>query len=293
MMPIKEQRYLDQLPDLSSKTVLITGASSGIGLEAAKAFAYKGAHVIFFVRDKAKTQTCIEKIESELGHSIQADIILYNQADVSTFEAAVKEAVKYPIDIIVLNAGVYFPKVGQTAYDMDMTLVVNAIGTRLLFERFYEAFPKSRYVFVSSIVAQKAKKHNYDAFLKPLIDHRIYQYNVSKQCVTYAYEYASRCGADCCLYHPGVTRTNILREFTPWFKKAGQAFVTAVTHPAWKASLGILKASLAPIHSYIAPMGLFHISGYPRFIRFHIDFKDYEAYESYIGKAKLKIQESL
>ena len=289
MMPIKEQRYLDQLPSFSGKTVLITGASSGIGLEAAKAFAYKGAHVIFFVRDKAKTQTCIENIETELGHSIQAEIILYNQADVSTFEVAIKEAVKYPIDIIVLNAGVFFPKVGQPAYDMDMTMMVNAIGTRLLFERFFEAFPRSRYVFVTSIASQKAKKHNYDAFLKLLIDHRIYQYNVSKQCVTYAYEYASRCGADCCLYHPGVTRTNILREFTPWFKKVGQSFLTAMTHPAWKASLGILKASFAPVHSYIVPQGLFHISGYPKAIRFHFDPKDYEAYEGYIAKAKAKI----
>ena len=45
---------IDSIPNLANTTVIVTGANSGIGLEAARVFAAKGAHVVFAVGDEKK-----------------------------------------------------------------------------------------------------------------------------------------------------------------------------------------------------------------------------------------------
>jgi NAD(P)-dependent dehydrogenase (short-subunit alcohol dehydrogenase family) len=52
--------------DLSSQTILITGANSGLGYEAARFFAKRGAHVIFCARSLEKGQNAIQRITAEV-----------------------------------------------------------------------------------------------------------------------------------------------------------------------------------------------------------------------------------
>ncbi len=46
----------DSIPSLSGKTILVTGASDGVGFVAARAFARKGAHVVVHGRNEEKTR---------------------------------------------------------------------------------------------------------------------------------------------------------------------------------------------------------------------------------------------
>jgi len=53
---------LKNIPDLSGKTILVTGGNSGLGFEAVKAFAGKGAHVILACRSTIKGNDAVIKI---------------------------------------------------------------------------------------------------------------------------------------------------------------------------------------------------------------------------------------
>ena len=57
-----EKWITDNIPDLSGKTMLITGANSGIGFETSLALAKKGAHVIMACRDHRKAEDAKERV---------------------------------------------------------------------------------------------------------------------------------------------------------------------------------------------------------------------------------------
>ena len=61
------------IPDLSSKVIIVTGANSGIGYEAAKEFARKGARTILACRSMDKAQGALEQIKQEIEETLFDD----------------------------------------------------------------------------------------------------------------------------------------------------------------------------------------------------------------------------
>jgi NAD(P)-dependent dehydrogenase (short-subunit alcohol dehydrogenase family) len=97
--------HLDQLFGLHGKVALVTGASSGLGIEFAQGLAMAGADVAVVARRFERLQTVAKQLETfgVRSHAVQADL-----RDAAQIDAALQQAQETlgPIDILVNNAGV-------------------------------------------------------------------------------------------------------------------------------------------------------------------------------------------
>ncbi|MEW2514811.1 oxidoreductase [Streptomyces sp. NPDC046870] len=120
-----------QLPPQNGRTVIITGANSGIGLETARAFAQAGAHVIMAVRDVARARPTAAQLP---GSTELRPLDLADLASVRAFAASVE-----PVDILINNAGVANVPLGRTADGFETHFGTNHLGhfalTNLLLPR--------------------------------------------------------------------------------------------------------------------------------------------------------------
>ena len=112
---------VDRMPSLMGDTVIVTGAGSGIGLEAARAFAAKGAHVVFAVRDVTRGRDAAATVSgsTEVRHLDLADL-----TSVRTFADDWAGAIR----ILVNNAGVMVPPFGHTRDGFELQFGTNHLG---------------------------------------------------------------------------------------------------------------------------------------------------------------------
>jgi NAD(P)-dependent dehydrogenase (short-subunit alcohol dehydrogenase family) len=142
------------LPRMEGRVVLITGATSGLGLAAARGFARLGAAVWLAVRNRERGEDARARIREHLG---EADVRL-ELCDLSSLasvrEFAQRFAVATPrLDVLVNNAGVLTQKREQSADGIELTLATNVIGPFLLTQLLIpvlERGARSRIVNVSS-----------------------------------------------------------------------------------------------------------------------------------------------
>jgi NAD(P)-dependent dehydrogenase (short-subunit alcohol dehydrogenase family) len=110
-----------QIPDLTGQTVIITGANSGIGREAATALAGAGAHVVLAVRNVEKGR---EAASTMSGETEVRQLDLASLASVREFAAEWDG----PIDILINNAGLMVPPLGHTADGFELQFGTNHLG---------------------------------------------------------------------------------------------------------------------------------------------------------------------
>jgi len=139
--------------DLSGKLVLITGASGGLGAEAARAMAARGASLVITGRNLEKTEGVAAGIREATGASVQAAVLeLDVPASVRAFAKAFL-AEHSRLDLLLNNAGVMACPLARTAEGWEQQLATNHIGhfllTGLLAPALVAAAP-SRIVNVSS-----------------------------------------------------------------------------------------------------------------------------------------------
>jgi retinol dehydrogenase-12 len=137
---------------MSGRTVLVTGATSGIGLETARQLARMGARVVLGVRDPQRGAEVAASIGAEGGI---ADVLTIDLASFrSVREAAARLAEAHPaLDVLVNNAGVGIPNRRVTEDGHELTWQTNFLSgyllTRLLLPCL-ERGSKPRIVSVSS-----------------------------------------------------------------------------------------------------------------------------------------------
>ncbi|MEO0604281.1 MAG: oxidoreductase, partial [Myxococcota bacterium] len=147
--------FTDQdVPDLTGKVTIVTGANAGIGYEAAKVLAEHGAEVVLACRNEAKAKAALDKIAagSPAASLVVLPLDLSSLDSVRAFAAAFVE--RYDrLDILVNNAGVMIPPLGRTAEGFELQFGVNHLGhfalTGLLLP-VLQSTPGARVVNVSS-----------------------------------------------------------------------------------------------------------------------------------------------
>ena len=135
-----------------SKTILITGASDGIGLEAAKLLAGGGHRVILHGRSKAKLSRVLEE------HPILVDCEVI-AADLSDLAATARMAQQVKerfggLDVLINNAGVFAVADPTTPSGLDVRFVVNTLAPYLLTRELLPILAKDGRILNLSSAAQ-------------------------------------------------------------------------------------------------------------------------------------------
>ena len=221
---------------MQGKTVVITGATSGIGAVAAERLAEKGATILFIARDRARAEATLQRLaaKSPAPHR-------FYEADLSRL-AEMKRvggqiAADSPrVDVLINNAGAMFSSRRVTADGLEMTFALNHMSyfvlTAALLERLKASAP-ARIVSTASAAHQGAKldfddlqgENNYSGFRA---------YGRSKLCnILFTRELARRLqgtGVTANCLHPGFVATRfgdesggVIGRLFPFFKLLGRS----------------------------------------------------------------------
>ena len=135
--------------DLAGRMAIVTGASSGIGLETARGLALAGADVIFAVRDIALGEAAAQSIAPAARGKLEVRCLDLRDLDSVAGFAAVLSG---PVDLLVANAGVSRTPDSHLPSGLEVRFATNHLGhfllARLLHDRMKE--PGARIVVVSS-----------------------------------------------------------------------------------------------------------------------------------------------
>jgi len=256
------------IPDLTGRTVIVTGASSGIGLATARALAAAGARVVLAVRNVQKGQAAAVDVP---GLTEVRVLDLARLESVRAFAAGWDG----PVDLLINNAGVSGPSLDRTADGFEMKFGTNHLGhfalTNLLLEHV-----TGRVVTVAS----QAERFGRLDFGDLNWERRDYQpsraYNDSKLAnLLFTAELQRRLtaagsGVRANAAHPGLVATAIYHHDGPR-RPADRVWAVVnrlLAQDAEHGALPVLYAAVADIggDSFAGPSHLAHMRGAPELI---------------------------
>ncbi len=252
-----------QLPDLSGQTVVVTGASSGIGAVTAGELSRAGAKVVFGVRDVAKGETAAARMAGE------TDVRRLDLTDLASVREFAGGWAGH-LDILINNAGIMMVPAGRTADGFELQIGTNHLGhfalTNLLLPQI-----TGRIVTVTSDLHKIGKIKVDD----PNWENRTYKplgaYCQSKLAnVLFTLELQRRLTSSGSVVravaaHPGVAETNLISHVGGFQGAVSKLFLGPITQDGEHGALPTLYAATQDIPggSYVGPDGLIHTKGYP------------------------------
>jgi len=164
-MNVNQNWNASNIADQTGRIAIVTGASSGIGFEAARVLTDKNATVIIAVRNLEKGTAALQKIKSQ---NAKADVLvmLLDLADLNSVKQFAEDFIKKftRLDLLINNAGVMIPPYSKTKDGFELQFGTNHLGhfalTALLFNLINKT-AGSRIVNVSS-AAHKYGNLNFD-----------------------------------------------------------------------------------------------------------------------------------
>ena len=279
-MPSTKAWTANDLPDLSGKRFVVTGANSGIGFEAAREFARRGAYVVLACRSMEKAQAAAARITT--AHPRAAvelmELDLSSLASVRNFARTFRDKHR-KVHVLCNNAGVMALPYRRTTDGFEMQFGTNHLGhfalTGLLLEALLET-ADARVVTVSSGAHWIGRirfgdlqwEGGYSEWLA---------YGQSKLAnLLFTFELQRRAeqagvGLKSIACHPGYAATNLqaagLRMQGLWMLEAAMDFANRLfAQSAAMGALPLLYAAAAPAvkgGDYIGPDGPGELRGYP------------------------------
>ncbi|KAJ1370232.1 hypothetical protein KIN20_031921 [Parelaphostrongylus tenuis] len=139
--------------DLTQQTILVTGTTSGIGIETARAFALRGAHVVMANRNIALAEALKNRLLAEKPDA-RIDLLTCDLSSLQSVQTAANEYKEklWPLHALVLNAGVFSPVQKMTIDGLETTFGVNHVAHQYLVRELLPLLRQSsgRIVVVSS-----------------------------------------------------------------------------------------------------------------------------------------------
>ena len=269
---------VNDMPDLTGKVIVVTGANSGIGFEAAKEFARRGAQTIMACRSMDKAQAALDQIQAEIPNA-PAEIMqldLASQKSVRQFADAFKA--KYDrLDVLANNAGIMMVPYGVTEDGFERQFGTNHLGhfalTGLLIDLLIKT-PGARVVNVSSN-AHRSGVMNFDNLMYENGDgySPMGAYGRSKLAnLLFTKELQRRFDAQdvnalALSAHPGISTTNLAAHMTNrWYIKILMPLFGWMMQSAAMGALPTIRAAVDTAVTggdYFGPKGSGERSGYP------------------------------
>jgi len=259
------------VPDQSGRTFFVTGANTGIGFEAARVLAQRGARVLLGCRSEEKAQAAIDRISRENSSANLSYVTLDLASLTSVAAAADIVCAEDRLDVLINNAGVMMPPKTLTQDGFESQFGVNHLGHFALTGRLLDklmAQDHARVVTVSS----NAHKFGRIDFADPHAE-RGYgagaRYGMSKLAnLLFTFELQRRLqeagsSVSALACHPGGADTELGRHFPKAMSAFVQPLARLVINSAAEGALPTLRAATDPQArggEYYGPAGLFEIA---------------------------------
>jgi len=232
---------------LKGKTAIVTGASSGLGVETTRVLARAGANVTMAVRNVEAGEKVKAQLAAGLGPGAgKLDVKALDLSDLASVRAFAAASGDGPLDLLINNAGIMAPPLGVTAQGYESQLGTNHLGhflLTLLLEKRLKQSPAARVVNVSSDLHRRGSGASVLSTLEGdrAFQQRKYapfaQYGDSKLAnVLFARGLSKRLPANVKTFslHPGVIPTNLSRSMFGGavFRAVGRLFMKSVEQGA-------------------------------------------------------------
>jgi NAD(P)-dependent dehydrogenase (short-subunit alcohol dehydrogenase family) len=208
----------NNIPDLSGKVIIVTGATSGLGKEATKILANKNAKVVMAIRNLTKGQQVVDEIKQQ-NFNAQIEMIRLDLSSLSSVKTFVEEFIaKYDrLDVLINNAGIMFSPYEETTEGFELQMGSNHFGHFALTGQLLPILkktPNSRVVATSSLGHKMSKG----------IDFQDINWNNRKYHEKQAY------------FDSKLANTSFTYEFAKRYKNDKDAPIIAMAHPGWTSS---------------------------------------------------------
>ena len=241
------------VPDQTGKTALITGANTGLGFEAARVLAGKGAEVIIACRSEAKAQSAVDKIQGS-NPAAQISSVELDLGSLSSIKDCVQQLDHIEhLDLLINNAGIMVPPFELTQDGFESQFGVNHLGPFALTGQLLSKLQQTegaRIVNTSSLAGRYGRLYLDDPNAESGYN-AMQRYKMSKLAnLLFANELNKRLADSdskaisvCC--HPGIATTELSRHLPKWATVA-QPVITGLFNSPHQGAWPTLQAATDP-----------------------------------------------
>ncbi|WP_182451708.1 oxidoreductase [Streptacidiphilus sp. P02-A3a] len=260
------------VPDQSGRIALVTGASSGIGLETAAVLARRGATVVLACRDLTRARAAAERIGG------RTELLELDLASLESVRAAAEQArERYGrLDLLINNAGVMATPRRTTADGFELQFGTNHLGhfafTGLVLELLRDV-PGSRVVVLGSSAHRLARRgvdfadlqsergyNRVQAYAQSKLANLMFMYSLLRRLT------AADVRTTALAAHPGFSHTELTRHVPAVLQGVERIAIAPFAQPAARGALCPLRAATDPGAMgghYYGPDGPFEVRGWP------------------------------
>ena len=260
------RRRWTAVPRQDGRTVVVTGATSGIGLQAARILAAFGAHVVLAVRNPEKGETVARALPGS------TEVRRLDVADLASVRSFAEET--GPVDVLINNAGIMAVPFARSADGFESQLATNHLGhfalTNLLLPTLTDrvvvvgsAAHRSGRIDLDDLNWERRAYRPYPAYAQSKLANLLFLAELQRRLTAHGSTVRATAA------HPGYTSTALQggtgnRAFT-WISGVGNRLVGM---PAWQGALATVYAATMdlPGNSYVGPHGPGEMLGWPTLV---------------------------